>query len=103
MPVTCGSFANSAALSLVSSFVPSPDEFLHLAALELGEHDVHAFIAHLERVLDHQRVDLAVLDHLIGHGIEVEPDELHLAGLAGLLERLIGALQHELIEGEGAL
>src|SRR5271170_3443570 len=84
-------------------FRAESDERLDIPALEFGEHDVHAFVANLERVLNYQRVDLAVLDHLRGHGIEVEPYELHLSGLAGLFEGLIGALEDELIEGEGPL
>ena len=71
-------------------------------ALKLGDHGVHALVTHLERVLDDERVDLAVLDHLIGHWIEIESDKFDLARLSRLLEGLIGALQHQLIEGEGA-
>ena len=36
--------------------------------------------------LDRVGVDLAVLDRLLAFGLAVEADDLHLVGLAGLLE-----------------
>src|SRR5947209_8734725 len=58
---------------------PQALKILDLAALELGDHRIHAVVAHPERILNHKRVDLAVLHHLIGHRIQVEADELHLS------------------------
>src|SRR5579871_6851300 len=88
---------------LGQQFRAEADERLDLATLERRDDGVEPVIAHLERVLHDERVDLAVLDHLIRDWIEVETDQFDLPCLAGLLQRLIGALQNELVESEGAL
>src|SRR3954469_4487552 len=52
-------------------------------ALQLGHHRVHALVAHLERILDHEAQDLAILDHLVGDGVEIEGDQLDVGAVGG--------------------